>query len=215
MTGAKTFDREVPRRYGLSPWLLLTATDVVAIATLSRCFSGPGEARARHSGLHRRPPAGRGRAPAGDAARVAARLSRRLSPPDCCWRPRLGARAAGRVRASARDHRRPHVHFPLAARFDLACRGPPARDRLVDLLGQDRASRRGTRARTRHGMGGRSGGAGLGGAVRRRGAACCPRPRAGVRRRGVHRHARDLDRTSRGVGWDRRVGARVPVDITS
>jgi transglutaminase-like putative cysteine protease len=43
VTGAKTFDREVPRRYGLSPWLLLTATDVVAIATLSRCFSGPGE----------------------------------------------------------------------------------------------------------------------------------------------------------------------------
>ncbi|MGO9912112.1 MAG: transglutaminase domain-containing protein [Acidimicrobiales bacterium] len=32
-----------PKRFGLTPWIFLTATDVLAIGTLARCFSGPGE----------------------------------------------------------------------------------------------------------------------------------------------------------------------------
>lgn len=43
MTKSGGLDHGGPKRFGLSPWIFLTATDVVAIGTLARCYSGPGE----------------------------------------------------------------------------------------------------------------------------------------------------------------------------
>ncbi len=43
MTKPGGLDHGGPKRFGLSPWIFLTATDVVAIGTLARCYSGPGE----------------------------------------------------------------------------------------------------------------------------------------------------------------------------